>query len=116
MQDVGLLSTLQVGIHTSITTAFWLDASDTSSYTLSFNNVTAITDKSSNCPNYKRTKHTPKDYPQIQTHITQYSLVAPEDFTTATEEAVVSRGNHWAIGVFQWNTINDTQDISECGE
>ena len=33
---------------TSITTAFWLDASDTSSYTLSFNNVTAITDKSGN--------------------------------------------------------------------
>ena len=31
-----------------ITTAFWIDASDTSSYTLSGSNVTAVTDKAGN--------------------------------------------------------------------
>ena len=94
---------------TSITTAFWLDASDTGSYTLSFNNVTAITDKSSNFSTINVTG-TPQ---RLSADLNSYNTIqfsGSEDFTTASEEAVVSSGNHWAIGVFQWNVINDTQD------
>ena len=94
---------------TSITTAFWLDASDTTSYTLSFNNVTAITDKSGNFSSIN-VQNTPQ---RVSGDLNSYNTIlfdGTEDFTTATTEAVVSSGNHWAIGVFQWNTINNNKD------
>jgi len=91
---------------TDITTAIWFDASDTGSYTLSGSNVTAVTDKAGNAT------ITVNGTPNVSTTLDSkntFSFVPDEDFTT-DEVAQASSGNHWAIGVFQWIQINDTQD------
>lgn len=92
--------------NTDITTAIWFDASDTGSYTLSGSNVTALTDKAGNAtvsitgtPNTSNTL----DSKNV------FTFSGSEDFTT-DEVAQASSGNHWAIGVMQWNQRNDSQD------
>ena len=89
-----------------ITTAIWLDASDTGSYTLSGSTVTALTDKAGNAtvgitgtPNTSNTL----DSKNV------FTFSGSEDFTT-DEVAQASSGNHWAIGVMQWNQRDDSQD------
>ena len=89
-----------------ITAAIWLDASDTGSYTLSGSNVTALTDKAGNAtvsitgtPNTSNTL----DSKNV------FTFSGSEDFTT-DEVAQANNGNHWAIGVMQWNQRNDSQD------
>ena len=91
-----------------ITTAFWIDASDTSSYTLSGSNVTAVTDKAGNAtisvggtPNINTSLNGKNTF-----HFQQNN---DEDLTT-NEFLQASSGNHWAVGVFQWNVVNDTKD------
>ena len=93
---------------TDITSAIWFDASDTSSYTLSGSNVTAVTDKAGNAtvtvggtPNVSNTLDSK--------NVFTFASGSLEDFTT-NEVAQASSGNHWAIGVMQWNARNDTQD------
>ena len=91
---------------TDITAAIWLDASDTGSYTLSGSNVTAITDKAGNAT------VTVNGTPNVSTTLDSkntFTFVPDEDFTT-NQFAQASSGNHWAIGVMQWNSRNDTQD------
>ena len=91
----------------SITTAIWFDASDTSSYSLSGSNVTAVTDKAGNAT------VTVNGTPNVSNTLDSKAVFAfsgsSEDFTT-DEVAQASSGNHWAIGVMQWNTRNDSQD------
>ena len=91
----------------SITTAIWFDASDTSSYSLSGSNVTAVTDKAGNAT------VTVNGTPNVSNTLDSKEVFAfsgsSEDFTT-DEVAQASSGNHWAIGVMQWNTRNDSQD------
>ena len=77
-----------------ITTAIWLDASDTGSYTLSGSDVTALTDKAGNAtvsitgtPNTSNTL----DSKNV------FTFSGSEDFTT-DEVAQASSGNHFAIG------------------
>ena len=91
-----------------ITTAFWIDASDTSSYTLSGSNVTAVTDKAGNAtisvggtPNINTSLNGKNTF-----HFQQNN---DEDLTT-NEFLQASSGNHWAVGVFQWNSVDDTKD------
>ena len=91
---------------TDITAAIWLDASDTGSYTLSGSNVTAVTDKAGNAT------VTVNGTPNVSTTLDSkntFTFVPDEDFTT-NQFAQASSGNHWAIGVMQWNSRNDTQD------
>lgn len=91
----------------SITTAIWFDASDTGSYSLSGSNVTAVTDKAGNAT------VTVNGTPNVSNTLDSKAVFAfsgsSEDFTT-DEVAQASSGNHWAIGVMQWNTRNDSQD------
>ena len=91
-----------------ITTAFWIDASDTSSYTLSGSNVTAVTDKAGNAT------ITVGGTPNINTSLNGKNTFTfqqnnNEDLTT-NEFLQASSGNHWAVGVFQWNAVDDTKD------
>ena len=93
---------------TDITAAAWFDASDTSSYTLSGLNVTAVTDKAGNAtvtvngtPNVSNTL----DGKNVFT----FDSSNNEDFTT-DEVAQASSGNHWAIGVMYWHSRDDAQD------
>ena len=90
----------------NITAAIWIDASDTSSYTLSGSNVTAVTDKAGNAT--FTVTGTPNTSNTLDSK-TVWTFTSGEDFTT-NEVAQASSGNHWAIGVMQWNQINDTQD------
>ena len=89
-----------------ITAAAWFDASDTGSYTLSGSNVTAVTDKKGNAT--VTVNGTPNVSITLDSKNT-FTFVPDEDFTT-DEVAQASNGNHWAIGVMQWNTRNDSQD------
>lgn len=93
---------------TDITTAVWFDASDTSSYTLSGSNVTAVTDKSGNAT------VTVNGTPDVGTTLNGYNTFTfdsnnNEDFIT-NEFAQVSNGNHWAIGLFKWNSVDNVRD------
>jgi len=90
----------------NITAAIWIDASDTGSYTLSGNNVTAVTDKAGNAT--VTVTGTPNRSNTLDSK-TVWTFTSGEDLTT-NEVAQASSGNHWAIGVMQWNQINDTQD------
>lgn len=94
---------------TDITTAVWFDASDTSSYTLSGSNVTAVTDKAGNAT------VTVNGTPNISTSLNSYNTFSfasssNEDFQTTAVNQTSVTGNHWAIGVFQWNSVNNTRD------
>ena len=91
----------------SITTAIWLDASDTGSYSLSGSNVTAVTDKAGNAT--VTVNGTPDVNATLDSKTTFTFLGVGEDFTT-DEVAQASSGNHWAIGVMQWTSRNDSQD------
>ena len=94
----------------SITTRFHIDASDTSSYTLSGSTVTAVTDKSSNFSITVSGTPTRVSSGLNSLNVWDFSGVG-EDFTTSDEQAVTDgSGNHWAIGVFLADTIDDSQD------
>ena len=94
---------------TSITPAIWLDASDTTSYTGSGGQVTAITDKAGNAT------VTVNGSPNTATTLNSYQTFSfqsgfNEDFQTTAVNQTSFSGNHWAIGVFQWNSVNNTRD------
>ena len=93
---------------TDITAAAWFDASDTSSYTVSGSNVTAVTDKAGNAT--VTVNGTPNILSGLDgKNVFTFVSSANEDFTT-NEFAQASSGNHWAIGLMQWNSRNDSQD------
>ena len=92
-----------------ITTAIWIDASDTSSYSVSGSNVTAVTDKGNAGATF-----TVGGTPNVSTTLNSLNTFSfdagnNEDLTT-NEVHQASSGNHWAIGVWQWNSVNDTKD------
>jgi len=94
---------------TDISPAIWLDASDAGYYTLnvpSGNTVTGVADKAGNAV---VTVTGLPDKANTLDGKTVFTFTSGEDLTT-NEVAQASSGNHWAVGVFQWNQINDTQD------
>ena len=91
-----------------ITAAIWFDASDTGSYTTSGGNVTAVTDKAGNAT--VTVNGTPTHANTLNgKSVWTFSASNNEDFTT-DEVFQANSGNHWAIGVMQWNSRNDPQD------
>ena len=94
----------------SIGTSFWIDGADTNSYTLSGSTVTAVTDKSSNFSITVSGTPTRVTSGLNSLNVWDFSG-SSEDFTTSDEQAVTDgSGNHWAIGVFLADTVDDTQD------
>ena len=93
----------------SITTAIWIDASDTSSYSLSGSDVTAVTDKGNAGATFTvgGTPSTSTTLNSLNTFT--FDAGSNEDLTT-DEVHQASSGNHWAIGVWQWSSVNDTKD------
>jgi len=93
----------------SITTSFHIDASDTSSYTQTGSTLTSVTDKAGNFT--ITVNGTPTFLNALNGKEVWDFSGSGEDFTTSDEQAVTDgSGNHWAIGVFLADTINDTQD------
>lgn len=95
---------------TDISPALWMDASDASSYTLNFNNIQSITDKSSNSVGITVTG-TPQLIGAVSglNNLPIIAFDGTEDFT-ATLSHQVTNGNHWAIGVMKWQSRDDPQD------
>jgi len=94
----------------SITTRFHIDASDTSSYSHDgAGTLTSVTDKSGTFSitiggNVSRVTANLNG-------LNVWDFNGNYDLTTTSEEQVTDgSGNHWAIGVFEADTVNDTQD------
>jgi hypothetical protein len=92
----------------SISTSFWIDGADTNSYTLSSNEYTAVTDKSGNFSTITITG-TPNNLTGLNGYNT-FSFDGTEDFTTSSEQAVASSGNHWCAGVFHYTSVDNVKD------
>lgn len=94
----------------SITTRYHIDASDTSSYSHDVGGtLTSVTDKSGNFSitiggNVARLTNNLNG-------LNVWDFNGNYDLTTTGEGAVTDgSGNHWAIGVFLADTVDDTQD------
>ena len=88
---------------------FWIDASDTTSYTLSGSDVSSVTDKSGTFT--INVSGTPTRVTSGLNSLNVWDFNGSEDFITSGRENVTdNNGNHWAIGVFLADTVNDTQD------
>ena len=93
----------------SITTRFHVDASDTSSYSLSGSNLSSVTDKSGNFT--ITVDGTPTRVSSALNSLNVWDFNGSESLITSDEQAVTDgSGNHWAIGVFLADTIDDNQD------
>lgn len=93
----------------SITTSFHIDAADTSSYSLSGSTVTAVTDKASNFT--ISVDGTPTRVTSGLNGLNVWDFSGSESLITSDEQAVTNgSGNHWAIGVFLADSVDDTQD------
>ena len=96
---------------TDANTAFWIDASDSSSYTddgSAYPSLTSITDKAGNAT------ITVGGSPRIMTGLGAKNTFSfqpnqNEDLTT-NEFLQAASGNHWAVGLFHWDGISDSQD------
>jgi hypothetical protein len=93
----------------SITTRYHIDASDTSSYSHVANVLSSVTDKSGN---FSITiGGNPTRLTNALNGLNVWDFNGNYDLTTTGEGAVTDvSGNHWAIGVFLADTVNDTQD------
>ena len=93
----------------SITTAAWIDASDTSNYTNTGSTLTGVTDKSGTYTmtvgGSPLTNNTTKNFLNVFEFDGNSQYLQSDSY-----EAVVSSGNHWAIGLFQYNGTDNTKD------
>ena len=90
-----------------ITTAMWLDASDTTSYTLSGSTLNAVTDKAGNFT--VSVDGSPTRISSSLNSLNVWDFDGNESLIT-NSGPWASSGNHWAIGVFQWHSTTSTKD------
>ena len=95
-----------------ITPAVWVDASDASSYTLvNVKDVDTLTDKAGNAT-FTATSIQGGGYGGTLNGLNTFTTMTDSANIISTNEVaqVDNAGNHWAIGVFYWTGIDDTQD------
>lgn len=93
-------------------TGLWIDAMDTSSWTdngSSYPKLSTVTDKAGNAT------ITVGGTPSISTAmggktVFSFEPTNNDDLTTNHFLGQVSSGNHWAVGVFMWDGVDDTKD------
>lgn len=90
-----------------ITTAIWIDASDTSSYTLSSSTLNTVTDKAGNFT--VTIDGTPTRISSGLNSLNVWDFDGSESLITGSGP-YASSGNHWAIGVFQYHATDSTKD------
>lgn len=92
--------------------AAWIDASDGSSYTLdarNINDIISITDKSGTYS--MSVGGTPQRITNALNGLPVFEFDGNgEYFQSTTYEAQASSGNHWAIGIFRFDTVNNTKN------
>ena len=87
----------------------WLDASDDSNYSVNGSQeITSITDKSGS------TTFTVDGSPVVEqdnlNNLNTLLFDGNESIISASNVSWSNNGNHWAVGVFQWITVDDTKD------
>ena len=93
---------------TDITPALWYDASDTSSYTLSGSTLSTVTDKAGNFT--PTVNNTPTRVTGGLNSLDVWDFDGSGENITTGSGPYASSGNHWAVGVFQWHTTDQTKD------
>ena len=94
---------------TDITTVAWIDASDSSNYTQTSENLTGVTDKSGTFT--LTVNGNPQTNAQTQNGLNVFEFDGSgDDLTSTTFASQVSSGNHWAIGVFRYVDIDSNKD------
>ena len=92
----------------NISPSGWIDASDASSYNLSGSNLSSITDKSGN---FNMTiDGTPIRYTNSLNGLSTFYFDGNESLKSSDQDQVASSGNHWAIGVFRWDSVDNSKD------
>ena len=85
----------------------WIDAADTSSYTVEGNTLTSVTDKAGTYTmginNSPTVANGPGGLPTFYFGTNEY-------LQSATYEPQVSNGNHWAIGLFRYDNADHVRD------
>jgi len=91
-----------------ITTVAWIDASDSSNYSTSGTTLTSVTDKAGT---YTMTVGGTPTTGNTQNGLNVFDFNGSNEYLqSTTNQAQVSSGNHWAIGVFRFEGTNSTQD------
>ena len=91
-----------------ITTVAWIDASDSSNYSTSGATLTSVTDKAGT---YTMTVGGTPTTGNTQNGLNVFDFNGSNEYLqSTTNQAQVSSGNHWAIGVFRFEGTNSTQD------
>jgi len=87
----------------------WIDAADTSSYTLSSNKITSVTDKAGTYSMSSVGSPT-----AVQNAVNGLNIFAFDGsnqyLQSSSYEVQASNGNHWAIGVFAYDATDATKD------
>ncbi|MEK9609792.1 MAG: hypothetical protein VW058_09030, partial [Flavobacteriaceae bacterium] len=100
----------------NISPSGWIDASDASSYNVlgsnygqqAENNLSSVTDKSGN---FNMTIFSgPKRVANSLNGLSTFEFDGNESIRSSDQGQVASNGNHWAIGIFSWDTVNSTKD------
>ena len=93
----------------SITTAAWIDASDSSNYTNTGTTLTGVTDKSGTFT--MTVGGTPVTNSTTKNGLNVFEFDGNGEYLQSDSyEAVASSGNHWAIGVFRYDGTDSNQD------
>ena len=86
----------------------WIDAADTSSYTLTSNKITTLTDKAGT---YTMGIYgSPTRIQNALNGLNIFAFDGTQYLQSSSYESQVSSGNHWAIGVFTYDGTDSTQD------
>lgn len=94
----------------SINSLGWIDASDSSNYTNTGTTLTGVTDKSGTYSTME-IGGTPVTNNMTKNFLNVFEFNGSGEYLKSTSyEAVVSSGNHWAIGVFQYNGVDNNKD------
>ncbi|HCQ25018.1 MAG TPA: hypothetical protein DIT52_07385, partial [Flavobacteriaceae bacterium] len=92
----------------NISPSGWIDASDASSYNMNGSRLSSITDKSGN---FNMTVDgNPTRYTNSLNGLSTFSFDGSESLISSDQDEVANSGNHWAIGVFRWDTVDNTKD------
>ena len=96
---------------TSVLAVAWIDASDTTSYSMDRDTVAWIDDKAGT---YSRMTSSNGGLDRVgtSTHNSMpvFTFTGNSFIKSVSYEPQVNNGNHWAIGVFRFDTTNSTQD------
>ena len=95
----------------NISPSGWIDASDTSSYNLSGSNLSSISDKSGN---FNMTIDGTPQRSQVSVNylngLPTFYFDGSESLISSDQDQVASSGNHWATGVFRWDSVDNSKD------